>query len=295
MSVQGGSGHNRRAGIEIDRSTQASAVESIYTSLQSVLIVYPRLAIAVSGGVDSMTLAAIAFDTLGERVLLVHAMSPAVPADATQRVIDHATRYQWPLKCVDAGEFADERYRANPVNRCYFCKSNLYARLSDVWDGPIASGANLDDLGDYRPGLLAASEHRVVHPLIEANIDKAMVRQLAAYKGLTQIVDLPAQPCLSSRVQTGIAINATDLLFVHRIERYLMQVLGPGDIRCRITAQGVRVEVAKALQQAHSEQWPGIVLELERRVQQHERVLVEVVDYQRGSAFVHLPDTAAAP
>jgi hypothetical protein len=92
------------------------------------------------------------------RVMMVHAASPAVPAEATARVRDHAARAGWNLVVTDAGEFADPRYRANPVDRCYFCKSNLYDRIRGLTDAAIASGANLDDLDDYRPGLIAAKQ-----------------------------------------------------------------------------------------------------------------------------------------
>ena len=127
------------------------------TKLEAVLANLPNLAIAVSGGVDSMTLAHAAHRAGLPGLLVVHALSPAVPMEATDRVRDHASRFGWRLTEVDAGEFADPAYRANPVNRCYFCKTNLYDRIAHVTEGPIASGANLDDLGDYRPGLIAAA------------------------------------------------------------------------------------------------------------------------------------------
>ena len=130
------------------------------TELETILADLPGLAIAVSGGVDSMTLAHAAHRAGPPGLLVVHALSPAVPAEATARVRDHATRFGWRLTEVDAGEFADPEYRANPVNRCYFCKTNLYDRIAHVTEGPIASGANLDDLGDYRPGLIGRASCR---------------------------------------------------------------------------------------------------------------------------------------
>ncbi len=150
-----------------------------HAALDGVLGGLPRLAIAVSGGVDSMTLAHAAHRIGLPDISVVHALSPAVPAEASARVREHAARFGWRLREVDAGEFADPSYRANPVNRCYFCKTNLYARIALVVTGPIASGANLDDLGDYRPGLTAAAEHGVRHPFVEAGMDKAAVRALA--------------------------------------------------------------------------------------------------------------------
>ncbi|NND93039.1 MAG: adenine nucleotide alpha hydrolase [Granulosicoccus sp.] len=248
---------------------------------------YPRLAVAVSGGVDSMTLASVAYAVLGDKLLLVHARSPAVPSDASERVEGYARRLGWPLKLVDAGEFADQRYLGNPVNRCYYCKSNLYARLRDVWDGPIASGANLDDLGDYRPGLVAAHEKSVVHPLIEASIDKRTVRALARHQQLGSVASLPAQPCLSSRVETGLAISVDDLVFLHRVERYMTDVLGPGDLRCRVTAAGIRIEVADAIKRANVDRWSAVCREVENMIAADGRELAEFSVYRRGSAFLH--------
>src|SRR4030095_4933063 len=125
----------------------------------------------------------------------------------------HAARHGWPLVLLDAGEQDDARYRANPIDRCYYCKTNLYARIAEATSDPIASGTNCDDLDDFRPGLRAATEHRVVHPYVDAGIAKAGVYALAAELGLDDLERLPAQPCLASRVETGIVISADDLAF----------------------------------------------------------------------------------
>lgn len=267
----------------------AVAVSIAMDTLVAKLDEYSPLAIAVSGGVDSMTLATVAYQALQSNVMIVHATSPAVPTEATERVKRYAQQQGWTLKLVDAGEMSDERYKQNPVNRCYFCKSNLYARISCVWPGNVASGANLDDLGDYRPGLLAAKEQSVVHPLIDAGIDKSMVRAIAHRLALTDIAQLPAQPCLSSRVETGISIKPADLLFVHKVEKFLSRELGPGDLRCRITADGVRVEVPRNLKDQHSN-WPNFYTALSTLIEHEGRKLAEVADYQRGSAFLDSAD-----
>src|SRR3954471_25073983 len=178
------------------------------TRLIDALDRHPELVIAVSGGVDSMTLAYIAHRFSRSAVSMLHAVSPAVPPHATARVRSHAERWGWALTVTDAGEFEDPRYRANPADRCYFCKSNLYDLVRSVYQGTVASGTNLDDLGDYRPGLKAASQRVVVLPFVEAEIDKATVRDIAHRHGLDDLAELPAQPCLSSRVETGIAIDA---------------------------------------------------------------------------------------
>lgn len=268
-------------------TNERDVVNTTLDSLRRNISAYETLAIAVSGGVDSMTLAAAASAVLGDRMLLVHAVSPAVPPDATDRVREHSERYGWPLKIVEAGEFADERYRNNPVNRCYYCKSNLYSRLREVWSGNVASGANLDDLGDYRPGLLAARESEVVHPLIEVGIDKSMVRALAAFLDLPELAELPAQPCLSSRIETGMPIEPEDLVFVHRVERLLSAEFGAGDHRCRITADGIRIELPESVRVQKPAQWQSFRVELEQTIAKEGRQLAGYSDYRRGSAFLH--------
>ena len=273
------------------QTTKASATEVnvAMETLQAKISSYSPLAIAVSGGVDSMTLATVAFRSLHNDVIMVHAISPAVPVEATDRVKRYARSQGWKLEIVDAGEMSDERYKQNPVNRCYFCKSNLYGRISEVWSGLIASGANVDDLGDYRPGLLAAKEKKVVHPLIDAGIDKSMVRSIAGLLKLSDIAQLPAQPCLSSRVETGITIKADDLLFVHKVEKFLARELGAGDLRCRIAAEGVRIEVPQHLKEQHAS-WSQFYESLSSLIQGEGRELAEVAEYKRGSAFIGSED-----
>jgi uncharacterized protein len=180
-------------------------------------------------------------------MIAVHATSPAVPGEATLRVRDQAAAEGWPLRVIEAGEFQDPRYRANPVDRCFFCKTNLYAAIRHVTDRQIVSGANLDDLGEYRPGLNAAREHAVRHPYVETRIDKAEVRRLARGLGLPEIADLPSAPCLSSRIETGIRIEPDTLAFVHTVESLVGQQIGAGDasraVRCRVRARGIVVEL----------------------------------------------------
>ncbi|WP_442581720.1 adenine nucleotide alpha hydrolase [Mesorhizobium sp. ASY16-5R] len=205
---------------------------------------FETLAIAVSGGVDSMTLATFAHRLGRPSITVIHAVSPAVPREATERVRDLASAEGWQTIITGAGEFDDPRYRDNPVNRCYFCKTNLYDRIRCLTPHVTASGANLDDLGDYRPGLMAAAEREVVHPFVEAQMTKAEVRALARRLGLAYIAELPAQPCLASRVETGIAIDANDLAFVESTERRLAGLAAKGaTLRCRITHGGVVLEL----------------------------------------------------
>ena len=244
---------------------------------------HKTLAIAVSGGVDSMTLAHFAHREARSRILMAHAASPSVPARVGQRVRDHAARFGWDLIIIDAGEFADPRYRANPVNRCYFCKSNLYDRIRSLTDAPIASGANLDDLDDYRPGLIAAKEREVVHPFIEAEFAKSAVRGLARYMGLEDLAELPAQPCLSSRIHTAIELSEADLAFVDAMEQETADLLPPATtVRCRITHDGVVLELG-SVGRIHKEALTGRAADMCRRAG---RRFVGVKDYVRGSAFL---------
>jgi uncharacterized protein len=248
---------------------------------------HSELAIAVSGGVDSMTLAAFAHRLHQSGgmapVAMIHAVSPAVPSAATERVRARGEREGWRLTVTGAGEFDDKRYRDNPVNRCYFCKTNLYDRIRVLTTGAIASGANLDDLGDYRPGLLAAAERSVVHPYIEAEMDKASVRALARQLGLDEVAELPAQPCLSSRVETGIAIDPADLAFIDLMETRLAALGTAGmAVRCRVTHVGITIEAGTTAADGE----PLAVL-AGALCQEHGRHLVGVGPYRRGAMFVH--------
>ncbi len=252
------------------------------TRLGDALRRHRAIAIAVSGGVDSVTLATFAHRLGAGTVTVIHAVSPAVPPAATQRVRARAAAEGWHLIVTGAGEFDDPRYRDNPVDRCYFCKTNLYQRIRNLTPHVIASGANLDDLGDYRPGLTAASEHHVVHPFVEAAMDKPAVRTLARRQGLDDVSELPPQPCLASRVETGIAIDAADLAFVDRVEMALAEMAAPGSIvRCRITRAGVAVEIERPIGDsgAMATAAESLCLESGRR-------FLGVRPYRRGSMFI---------
>ena len=258
--------------------------------LSRVLSAMPeQLAVAVSGGVDSLTLAAFAHRLIGPRAAMFHAVSPAVPGDATARVERLAAAQGWHLRIVDAGEFGDAAYRANPVNRCFFCKTNLYGAIARHTDAQIVSGANLDDLGEYRPGLDAASDHGVRHPYLEAEIDKKSVRALARAIGLGALSELPAAPCLSSRVETGIAIRPEVLRAIHAVERDLAKDFPAAIVRCRVRARGVVIELdpetLSAIKGAREDT-------ARRQVDRTFAGLLATTDltfapYRNGSAFLH--------
>jgi pyridinium-3,5-biscarboxylic acid mononucleotide sulfurtransferase len=220
------------------------AVDHLYEMLDGL----GGVAVAISGGVDSVTLAYAAHSRLGAAATMFHAVSPAVPPEATARTRQLAHQHGWRLEVVDAGEFADPRYLENPVNRCFFCKTNLYGTIARHSEATIVSGTNLDDLADYRPGLDAARDHRVRHPFVEARLDKVQVRALARRFGLDDVSRLPASPCLSSRVETGLRVTADVLGLVHAVESHLRERLQAATVRCRIRRDGLVVELdAQAL------------------------------------------------
>ena len=212
-------------------------------ALQDVLREIEHAAIAVSGGVDSMTLATVAGRMPGNNIEIFHALSPAVPVDASARVRRHAERESWRLNEINAGEFDDPKYRDNPVNRCFYCKSNLYGTIAAHTNETVLSGTNLDDLGDYRPGLEAAHRHGVRHPFVEAEIDKETVRAIARHLALDDLAELPAAPCLSSRVETGIRIEGDHLTLIDAVEKFVARRLKAQTVRCRIRRKEVIIEL----------------------------------------------------
>ena len=242
-------------------------------------------AIAVSGGVDSMTLASMATRILTD-VIVMHAVSPAVPPEATARVERMAAAQHWRLTLIEAGEFADPAYRSNPVNRCFYCKTNLYGTIREHTGRAILSGANLDDLGEYRPGLEAARRHEVRHPFIEAGFNKAAVRDLARQLDLGEVAELPASPCLSSRVETGIRIEPALLAFVHSVENLLRRELVPRTVRCRVRAAAVVVELDAASLERLTPQFRQRLAEQVAARPDAPSLPVSFQPYRNGSAFL---------
>ncbi len=186
-------------------------------------------------------------------------------------------------------EFADETYLANPIDRCFFCKTNLYGSIARHSGAQILSGANLDDLREYRPGLEAAKRHSVRHPYLEAGIDKAAVRSLARELGLGPLSELPAAPCLSSRVETGIAIRAEVLRAIHAVERSIAKDFPAGIVRCRVRAKGIVIELdPETLAAIAGNREDEARAEVDRIFAGIAPVVdLSVALYRNGGAFVH--------
>jgi uncharacterized protein len=248
-----------------------------------------EVAVAVSGGVDSLTLAAVAHRVLGKRVAMFHAVSSAGPSEATERTREIAGRAGWALTVLDAGEFGRAEYMRNPVNRCFYCKTSLYGAIRPHTAAAMVSGTNMDDLGEYRPGLIAAKEHGVRHPFVEAHIDKQTVRAISRHLGLGDVAELPASPCLSSRIETGIAIDPVMLACVHESEGLVGRELAPKTVRCRVRAGGVVIELddvsLESLSEERSQTLTSEVAALFNRA--GFAFDVKFAPYRVGSAFLH--------
>lgn len=217
--------------------------------LLDVLRELGSVAIAFSGGIDSTVVAQAAHIALGDRAVAVTADSPSVPRAEIDDARQLAERIGIRHLLVNTEEFADPDYVRNDGSRCYFCKSELYSRietlLPELGASVICSGANLDDEGDYRPGLKAAAEHRVRHPLQEAGFTKADVRALALAWNLPTW-DKPASPCLSSRLAPGVEVTHERTARVEEAEKYL-HALGYRECRVRLhEGELARIEVPPA-------------------------------------------------
>jgi len=202
--------------------------------------------VAYSGGVDSAYLAWAAQRVLGDRALSVTAASASYPESHRGMAERVAREFGLRHRFVETGELEDENYAANPSNRCYFCKSELFRLLEDLRVeldmGVVAYGVNLDDTGDFRPGHVAAEERSVASPLLDAELGKSEIRELSRAAGLPT-ADLPASACLSSRIPYGMAVTREKLLQIDRSEDAL-RALGYRQVRVRHHGDLARVEIA---------------------------------------------------
>lgn len=203
--------------------------------------------VAFSGGVDSSLVAALAARALGERALAITAVSPSLASGELDGAKAVARAIGVAHEVIKTDELGRQPYVRNDLNRCYHCKSELYERLGEVATrrgfAAVLSGANLDDTGDWRPGLRAAAEHSVRHPLLEAGVTKREVRAMAGALRLPS-ADKPASPCLASRLPYGTRVSREALARVDAAERALKD-LGYRVLRVRHYGELARVEIGR--------------------------------------------------
>jgi uncharacterized protein len=210
-------------------------VSEKYEQLCALLRSYGSCLVAYSGGVDSAFLAFAAHDVLGDKSLAAIADSPSLPRREFEEALALARQFQFPVRVIRTREFEDASYLANPENRCYFCKHELFTELAPLAKAEalavIAYGENASDLGDFRPGAQAAAEFQVRAPLKEARLTKADIRALSAQLGLPT-ADKPQMACLSSRIPYGEAVTPQKLNMIEQAENVLRD-LGFYDVRVR--------------------------------------------------------------
>lgn len=254
------------------------------TVLERRLATMGRVLLGYSGGVDSTLLAVVATETLGpDRFLAVIGRSASYPAVQWRTAQDIARRFSIPLREVETHELDDPNYRANPTDRCYFCKAELWevmGRLArELKFDTIVDGTNADDLTEHRPGQRAAAEFDVRSPLAELGWTKAMVRAAARERDIP-IWDAPAAPCLSSRVRYGLTITPARLEQVERGEEFLRALGIPGDLRVRHMGDRATIEVNHSMIPAVRERWADIEPGL--RLLGFAEVELDPIGYQRG-------------
>lgn len=208
---------------------------------------YGSVAVAFSGGVDSAVVARAAVLALGPDAVAVTAVSPSLAEVERQTARREAAAMGIRHVEFSTTEFTRDEYRRNAGDRCFFCKDSLYtltaSRLSELGVSTMANGANLDDLGDHRPGMQAAAQHQVRSPLIEEGVGKEMVRALARHWNLS-VAEKPASPCLASRIAYGVEVTEERVHRVERAEAFLRELTGLSELRVRHEATDLaRIEV----------------------------------------------------
>jgi uncharacterized protein len=229
-----------------DSSTLAD--RELEAKLRVTLSELGSVLIGFSGGVDSAYLACVAVDTLGaSRVLAVIGRSASYPREQWERARAVADQFNLPVLEVSTDEVNDPRYAANPSDRCFFCKTELWDTLAPIARehglAAVVDGTNADDLGDHRPGARAALEHGVKSPLAELGFTKSAIRRLSRARGIPTWSQ-PSSPCLSSRIPYGTAVTIDRLRVIERAERALREIGVSGDLRVRYHGDLARVEIA---------------------------------------------------
>lgn len=259
-------------------------MEAKHRALSRILEACESVCIGYSGGVDSVYLAKAAVDVLGrDRVLAVTGRSAAYPAVQHRIALECVERFRIPHLEVETHELAVPGYTANAPSRCYYCKDELWSRLTDVAAThglrTVVDGSNADDAADHRPGTQAAQEWGVRSPLREAGLSKREIRLLSRREGLPTW-DQPASPCLASRLAYGLAVTPERLAQVERAEA-LLRRQGLREFRVRHHGAAARIEVAPAELEEVGARLAGVVARL--RALGFRRVLLDVEGYRRGA------------
>ena len=278
-----------------------SVTEAKLNHLRDILRANGSSLVAYSGGVDSVFLAYVARETLGDRCLAAIADSSSLPRRELKEALEVAEQFKIPVRVVRTREFDNAAYLANPTNRCYFCKHELFTELQplarELGFGTILYGENASDIGDHRPGAQAAAEFKVRAPLKEAGLTKAEIRELSAHFGLPT-ADKPQLACLSSRIPYGEPVTPEKLRMIEEAE-YLLRDAGFYDVRVRHheLKQGhlARIEVGQ-------EELPrlfasGAQAKLASQIKAlgYAQVTVDLEGYRRGSMNIGFKAKAAAP
>jgi pyridinium-3,5-biscarboxylic acid mononucleotide sulfurtransferase len=254
--------------------------------LTSVLRSCGRTLVAYSGGVDSVFLAKVAHDTVGDEALAVIADSPSLPRRELQEALEIAEQFGFPVRVIKTEEMGDANYTSNPSNRCYFCKSELFESLAEIaeregWQ-TIIYGENASDVGDYRPGAVAAKEYQVRAPLKEVGLTKTEIRELSTELGLPT-ADKPAMACLSSRIPYGEPVTEEALGMIEAAENVLRDA-GFYEVRVRHHKNMARIEVGpEEFQKFFDEEVRGMVTQALKKIG-YAYVTLDLQGYRRGSA-----------
>jgi uncharacterized protein len=259
--------------------------------LDELIASYGSVIVAFSGGVDSALVAVAATRLLGRRALCVTAESPSYPARHRQLALAVADQFGLRHEFISTAELQRPEYRANPVNRCYFCKTELYGTLAAVAASrgiaTVADGSNADDRGDYRPGRQAAREHGVRSPLDDAGLTKTGVRALARHLGMATW-DEPASACLSSRVPYHTAITDHALRMIERAEDGI-RGLGFRVCRDRHYDDAARLEIGvDELPRAQQPEWREKIIGAVRQAG-YTHVTIDPQGYRMGSLNEGIP------
>lgn len=228
-------------------SSLPTDLEAIRDALLALLRECGRVAVAFSAGVDSTVVAKAAQLACGDGAVAVTASSASLATGELDEAVRLAKQIGIRHRVIETAEFADPNYLSNPSNRCFFCKTELYSQLDRVLPelnvDVVVNGANLDDQGDHRPGMIAAAEHSVRSPLIEAGLTKQDVRDLARHWELP-VWDKPAMPCLSSRIAYGVEVTPDRVRRIDLAEQFLAGLLGTRELRVRLeSGELARIEV----------------------------------------------------